>query len=90
MGKVIKKIDFIMKDEFYEIIVIDDGNRLYKYEIMVNGVPVVNVYQQLRRLNVLLDMQIDYIPEGRTKLNTREFATKVTAFLENKKLIGEI
>lgn len=82
MDNLIKEFNFRIADEIYRILVINDGNRLCKYKIYKNGENVKSIYQELRRLNVLFDMQIDYIPVGRTKLNTREFATKVVTFLE--------
>ncbi|WP_078543529.1 hypothetical protein [Litchfieldia alkalitelluris] len=57
-----------------------DGNAMPKLVInqVTDGVevPVPNMYRELKRLNQEFSLHIDYEPNHRIKLNTREFGNE--------------
>jgi hypothetical protein len=77
LNKLLDAIEVKSINGLYRIHLYNDGNALPKLVIyQVNGeheAPVKNMYNELKRLNEEFSYGIQYEPQDRIKLNTREF-----------------
>jgi hypothetical protein len=77
MNKLLEVIEVKSINGIYQIFQYDDGNALPKLVIYQvadgNGILVKNMYRELKRLNEEFSFGVEYEPNDRIKLNTREF-----------------
>ncbi|PLR70318.1 hypothetical protein [Bacillus sp. UMB0728] len=77
MNKLLEVIEVKSINGIYQIFQYDDGNALPKLVIYQvadgNEILVKNMYRELKRLNEEFSFGVEYEPNDRIKLNTREF-----------------
>lgn len=77
MNKLLEVIEVKSINGIYQIFQYDDGNTLPKLVIYQvadgNEILVKNMYRELKRLNEEFSFGVEYEPNDRIKLNTREF-----------------
>ncbi|MEI0739012.1 hypothetical protein VQ056_24265 [Paenibacillus sp. JTLBN-2024] len=77
MNKLLETIEVKSINGLYRILLYNDGNALPKLVIsqILDGheIPVKNMYKEHKRLNEEFSYGIQYEPQNRIKLNTREF-----------------